>query len=136
MQEHLVVQHRNVQRGKHDKENTRHGEEQELVAPQMHRPRLEALGHVEQRPAGVDELPGEEKEDPRHGRVAGRASAEDGVAGWRVVDVAVEPQVAGFEAKDDEGEGSEDAAGHDGPVDDHVDHEFGSEDTIFELGEC
>lgn len=133
VQEHLVVDHRNVQRGEHDKEHTRHREEQELVAPEVHRPRLQSLGHVEERPARVNQLPGEEEEDPRHGGVAGRAGAEDGVAGGRVGDVAVETQVSGLEAKDDESEGSEDAAGHDCPVDDHVDHEFGREDAILEL---
>lgn len=100
-------------------------------------PRPDPLMHVEKGPAEVYQLPREEQKDPCHGCVSRCAGTEDVVAGGRVSVVAVDAEVAVAKAEDDGGEGAEHAAGHENAVDDHVEHEFGGEDTITELcGVC
>lgn len=133
VQEDNMIQAWNVQRREHDEEYTNDCEEQELVTPKMLRPHLEALGHVEERPAEVDELPRKKEEDPGHGRVAGGSGAEDGIAFGGVLVVAVAAEVARVEAEDYNGEGAEDAACHEETVDDHVGEEFGCKDSVFQL---
>ena len=128
------IQPRDVQRRKHNEEDNGNGEEEEAVPPQMVPPRADPpAAPVEEGPAEVDELPGEEQEDPRHGRVGRGAGAKDDVARRRVGVVAVGAQVAVAEGEDDGGEGAEDAASHEDAVDDHVEHEFGGEDAVAEL---
>lgn len=131
--ENDMVQLGNVQNREDREEDPSDRPEQELVAPKVARPRLEAVGHVEKGAAEVDQAPGEEEEDPGHGREACSAGAENGVAGLRVGVVAVGAEVAVAEAEDDDGEGAQDTAGHDGAVGDHVCEEFGGEDAVFEL---
>lgn len=128
-----MVNHRNVQGAEHSEEDNRDGEEEELVAPEVGCPGLDAVGHVEQRAAKVDEFPREEEEYPRHGGVAGCAGAEHLVTLGGVRVVTVDAEVAAVEAEDDDGEGSDGAAGHDDAVDDHVEEEFGGKDAVFEL---
>lgn len=96
-------------------------------------PSLETAGHIEQGTAKVDELPREEEKDPGHGGVAGCAGAEDFVALRRVGIVAFVAEVAGIEAKDDDGKRAQHAAGHEDAVDAHVEEELGCEDAVFEL---
>lgn len=128
-----MVQLGNVQDREDGEEYASDRPEQKLVAPEVARPRLEAVGHVEQRSAEIDQTPRKEKEDPGHGGEAGGAGAENGIAGLRVVVVAVGAEVAAAKAKNDDCEGAEDAACHDGAVDDHICEELGREDAIFEL---
>lgn len=128
-----MVQLGDVQHREDSEEDASDRPEQELVAPQVAHPGPEALGHVKQGAAEVDQAPGEEEEDPRHGGEAGGAGAEDGVTRLGVVVVAVGAEVAAAEAEDDDREGSEDAAGHDGAVDGHVCEELRRKDTVFEL---
>lgn len=131
--ENDMVQLGNVQDREDSEEDAADRPEQELVAPQVGSPRLETVGHVEQRAAEVNQTPGEEEEDPGHGREAGGAGAEGRLAALRVDVVAVGAEVPVVEAEDDDCERAEDAAGCDGAVDDHVCEEFGCKDAIFEL---
>lgn len=128
-----MVQLGNVQDREDGEEYARDRPEQKLVAPEVARPRLEAIGHVEQGTAEVDQTPSEEKEDPGHGGEAGGAGTEDGIAGLRVVVIAVGAEVAAAKFGNDDCEGAEDAACHNGAVDDHICEELGREDAIFEL---
>ena len=130
---HNMVNDGNVQRPEHDEEDDGDGEEEEAVAPEVHAPGAEPAGHVEQRAPRVDELPREEQEDPRHGRVAGGARAEHVVARRRVLVVAVGAEVAVVEAEYHDGEGPDGAARHEDAVGDHVEQELGAEDAVFEL---
>lgn len=131
--ENDVIQCGDVQNREDREEDAGDRPEQKLVAPQVACPGPEAIGHVEQGAAEVDKAPGEEEEDPGHGGEACGAGAEDRVADLRVVVVAVGAEVAVAEAEDDDRERAEDAAGHDGAVDDHVCEELGREDAVFEL---
>lgn len=133
VQEHNVIEAGDVDGRKDNDEDNGDGEEEEAVAPEVGGPGADAVGHVEEGAARVDELPGEEEKDPGHGGVRGGAGAEDVVADGRVGVVALVAELAAVEAKDDDGEGAEDAAGHEDSVDDHVEHEFGGEDAVFEL---
>lgn len=129
------VDNRDIQRSDSNKETHGNRPEQERVAPETQGPLARALSDaVEEGAARVDELPGEEEEDPHHGRVAGGAGAEDVLAGVAVLEVAVVAEVAVVEAKEDDDEGAEEAGGHDEAVADEVGDEFGGEDAVFELG--
>lgn len=122
-----------VERREDNEEDSHNGPEQECVAPEVANPGFEAARHVKERAAEVDELPGEEQEDPSHGSVAGRTGAEDLVACKRVAVVTLLAEVAIVEAKDDDGEGAKDATSHENAVDKHVEEELGCEDAVFEL---
>lgn len=104
MQKHNVVEPRDVDCREHKAEDDGDGEEEEFVAPEVRGPGAYALGHVEEGAAEVDELPGEQQEDPGHGSVAGGTGTEHLVAGRGVAVVAVHAKVAVVEAEEHDGE--------------------------------
>lgn len=135
MQEDDMVKTGDVEGGKYDKEDAADGVEQELVSPEVSSPYFDALGHVKEGAAEIDEFPREEQEDPRHGGVAGSSGAEDGLARIAVLVVTVYTQVAVAKAEYHNGEGAQDAAGHEDAVDNHICEEFGGEDAVFKLSD-
>lgn len=132
------VDHRDVDEGEHGDEASHNSPEEELVAPDVNHPLskiLLGLGlHAEEGAAQVDHFPGEEEGEPGEAGESGGAGAEDNLAAF-VVLIAAFANIGGAvaEAVEDEDEGGEAEGGHPEAVDDHVDEEFGGEDTLFEL---
>lgn len=133
------VDDRDVDEGEHGDEASDNSPEEELVAPDVNHPLSEVLLglglHAEEGAAQVDHFPGEEEGEPGQTGKSGGAGAEDDFAAF-VVLVAAVANVGGAvaEAVEDEDEGGEAEGGHPEAIDDHVDEEFGGEDTLFELG--
>lgn len=133
-----VVETGNVDQREHGDETSNDGPEEERVAPNVVHPlsevALAARLHAEERTTHVDHLPGEEEGEPGKAGKGGSTSAENNLA-------TLTAFVASFanvgltisKAVQDKNERSKAKGSHPQTVDHHVDHEFGSKDTLLEL---
>lgn len=135
--EHLVVDHGDVHGGEDGDEADHDGPEQEAVHPDVADPARQdgpARGpEVEEGPARVHHLPGQEQGEPGQAGKGGGSGAEHQLALGRVLGVTVVTEFSVAETVDDHDEGGQTASRHPETVHGHVQKKFGGEDTDFEL---
>lgn len=135
--EHDPIEPGDVEDGEDGHDAGDDGPEEEAVLPEVAGPLREGvlrLGlHAEEAAPEVHHLDGEEEREPNHGREAGGAGPEHQVAAGRVAVVAVFADLAVAEAVEDEDEAAEAEGCHPETVDEHVEHQLGGENALFQL---
>ena len=133
MLKHLMIKHRNIQRRKNSNKPRHHSPKQELITPNILYPLRKQPPtlwlHHKETPSHIHHFPCQEKREPSKADKSGTAGAEHSVAGRGIGVVAAIAEVAITEAEEHEGEGTKAESCHPEAVDEHVEEDFGREDT-------
>lgn len=133
------VESRNVDNGKHGNETSNNSPEKEGVPPNIVHPLGEVLLalwlHSEEGSSHIDHLPSKEQGEPCQAGKSSGTSTENNLALFAVGTVAIVSNVGGTVAEtvEDKDERAETESRHPKTVDNHVDHQLGSKDTLFQL---
>lgn len=137
-----VVDDRDVECWEDGNESSNNSLEEERVATTILPPLIEDVVPAmvlafrflsEETAAEVDHLPGQGQSKPREAYEGGGTGTENELASLTVRIVAIEAEVSIAESPDNENKGKDAENGHPDPVDDHVDNEFGVEDSRFQV---
>mgnify|MGYP005989479713 CR=1 FL=1 len=132
--EELVVENGDIDDREDGESAENDGPEQELVAVQiLEDGKAAVIVGIEAKHGAAEtlELPGRNENQPGEFGKCGSAGAEDGLARFRVVRVAVHAEVSVVGAVDDDDEGAHGACSHHDTIDDHIDDDLVGEDTAL-----